>query len=167
MAVDWYLNAGDLETPIVLDKGEAALKQFASITPDQAANPPVVPINTEGRVTGEQLENESLSFDTTAIGQPHWIKISYFPNWHVKGAEGPYLVSPSFMMVIPTQSHVTLYYGRTAANTVGQTLEVLALLLLLSLTVWRAILWRRRRRLAGAVQESGSIVDADFAERGS
>jgi hypothetical protein len=166
MAVDWYLNAGDLETPIVLDKGEAALKQFASITPSQSANPPVVPIITEGRVTGEQLENESLSFDTTAIGQPHWIKISYFPNWHVKGAEGPYLVSPSFMMVIPTQSHVTLYYGRTAANTVGQTLEVLAFVLLLSLTVWRVILWRRRRRLAGAVQESGSIVDADFAERG-
>jgi hypothetical protein len=166
MAVDWYLNATDLDTPLVLDKGEAALKQFASITPDQATNPPVVPINTEGHVTGEQLENESLSFDTTAVGQPHWIKISYFPNWHVKGAEGPYLVSPSFMMVIPTQSHVTLYYGRTAANTIGQTLEVLAWLLLLGLAIWRAILWRRRTRLAGAVHDSAPIAGADFPKRG-
>ena len=167
MAVDWYLNPADLDTPLVLDRGEAALQRFTSITPDQATTPPVVPINTEGHVTGEQMENESLSFDTTAIGQPHWIKISYFPNWHVKGAEGPYLVSPSFMMVIPTQSHVTLYYGRTAANTIGQTLEVLAWLFLLVLAIWRAILWRRRRRLAVAVHDSAPIVGADLKKLGS
>ena len=160
MAVDWYLNPGDLQTPLVLDKGEVALQQFTSITADQATAAPAVPINTEGHVISEQLENESLSFDTTAIGQPHWIKISYFPNWHVKGADGPYLVSPSFMMVIPTESHVTLYYGRTTANTVGQTLEVLAWLLLLGLAIWRSILWRRRRRLADAVQDSAPIVSA-------
>ncbi|MFH0916339.1 MAG: 6-pyruvoyl-tetrahydropterin synthase-related protein [bacterium] len=166
MAVDWYLNPGDLDTPLVLDKGEPALQQFTSITADQATAPPAVPLNTEGRVIGEQLENESLSFDTTAIGQPHWIKISYFPNWHVEGAEGPYLASPSFMMVIPTQSHVTLYYGRTTANTVGQTLEVLAWVLLLGLAMWRSILWRRRRRLADAVQDSAPIMGADLG-RGS
>lgn len=160
MAVDWYLNEEDLDTPLVLDKGEEALDQYAAIDPEQAANPPVVPINTEGHVTGEQMENERLSFDTTAVGQPHWIKISYFPNWHVDGAKGPYLVSPSFMMVIPTQSHVTLYYGRTAVNTLGQTLEVLAWILLLGLAVRRFVLWRRRRRLAGVVLESKLITGA-------
>ena len=60
------------------------------------------------------------------------------------------------MMVIPTQSHVTLTYGRTAVNTVGQTLEVLAWALLIGLSVWRFILWRRRRGLAEAVLESES-----------
>ncbi len=35
------------------------------------------------------------------------------------------------MMVIPTQEHVVLYYGGTWANTVGQTLQVLAWALLL------------------------------------
>ena len=99
----------------------------------------MVPIQTEGHVTGEKLQNESFSFDTTAIGQPHWIKISYFPNWHVEGAKGPYLASPSFMMVIPTQSHVTLTYGRTGANTLGQVLEVIAWILLVALAVWRTI----------------------------
>jgi hypothetical protein len=153
MAVDWYLNPDDLQTPIVLDKGEQALQKFPSITPEQSASPPVVPINTEGHVTNESLQNEKLTFDTTAVGQPHWIKISYFPNWHVKGAEGPYLVSPSFMMVIPTQSHVELYYGRTAANTVGQILEVLGWLLLVGISAWRVMLWRRRRRLEVAIME--------------
>ena len=161
IAVEWYLTDAALDTPLVLDKGEEALQQFAAITPGEATVPPVEPIVTEDRVTGELMENESLSFDTTAIGQPHWVKVSYFPNWHVEGAEGPYLASPSFMMVIPTQSHVTLTYGRTAANTVGQTLEVAAWLLLLGLAVWRAILWRRRRRLAGAVQDSAPILGVD------
>ena len=151
MAVDWYLAESALDTPIVLDKGEAALESFAQITPSESSDPPKVPIRNEGTVTGEMLENERFSFDTTAVGQPHWVKISYFPNWHVEGAEGPYLVSPSFMMVIPTESHVTLTYGRTAANTVGQVLEVLAWLLLLGLSVRCIVLWRRRRGMSAAV----------------
>ena len=158
MAVAWYRSATALDTPIVLDNGEQALQGFQSITPSESATPPGVAITTEGRVTGEDFQNESLSFDTTAVGQPHWIKISYFPNWHVKGAEGPFLVSPSFMMVIPTQSHVTLYYGRTAANTIGQALEILGWLVLVGLSIWRAILWRRRRRLADTVVEPQRIT---------
>ena len=144
--VNWYLNPPDLTTPVVWDNGEAALQKFASVTPNNVTSPPEVPIQTDGTVTNEVLSNESLSFDTTAIGVPHWIKISYFPNWHVKGAEGPYLASPSFMMVIPTQRHVTLYYGRTAANTLGQTLEVIGWLLLVGISGWRFVVWRRRRR---------------------
>jgi uncharacterized membrane protein len=145
MAVEWYKNSAALDTPLVRDNGEKALQRFASVTPEQAVNPPEVPIDTQGEVSNAKLENESLSFDTTAIGQPHWVKISYFPNWHVKGAEGPFLASPSMMMVIPTQEHVVLYYGRTTANTVGQTLEIIAWVFLLGLTVWRSVLRSRRR----------------------
>jgi hypothetical protein len=161
LAVQWYRSEADLSTPLVWDRGEEALQQYDSVNPYEVTDLPVTPVETEGRVTNELLENESLSFDTTAIGQPHIIKISYFPNWHVEGAEGPYLVSPSFMMVIPTQSHVTLYYGRTAANTVGQVLEVLAWVLLLGIIAWRIVLWRRRRRLAGAVEESVPVLGAE------
>jgi hypothetical protein len=161
LAVQWYRSEADLSTPLVWDRGEEALQQYGSVTSGQVTGVPVTPVQTEGMVTNEILENESLSFDTTAIGQPHIVKISYFPNWHVEGAEGPYLVSPSFMMVVPTQSHVTLYYGRTAANTVGQVLEVLAWVLLLGITAWRIVLWRRRRRLAGAVEESVPVLGAE------
>jgi 6-pyruvoyl-tetrahydropterin synthase related domain len=165
MAVDWYENMDDLETPIVWDNGDPALQQFAPITADQATTPPVVPIQTEGHVTGEKMESEKFSFDvdSAGIGKPVWVKISYFPNWHVQGADGPYLASPSFMMVIPTQTHVTLTYGRTGANTVGQVLEVIAWILLLALSVWRTILWRRRRRLAGA--GSAVIPVHDFTDQ--
>jgi hypothetical protein len=46
-------------------------------------------------------------------------------------------------------------------NTVGQVLEVIAWLLLISLAAWRTILWRRRRRLAGAGPSSAIPVE-DF-----
>jgi hypothetical protein len=144
VAVEWYKNVDALDTPLVWDNGDPALKEFASVTAEQAVNPPEVPINTQGTVSNVKLENESLSFDTTAIGVPHWIKVSYFPNWHVKGAKGPFLASPSMMMVIPTSNHVELYYGRTRANTVGQTLEVVAWALLLGITIWRLVVRIRR-----------------------
>ena len=49
MAVDWYLNQDALDTPIVRDQGEEALQRFTQITPEESADPPAVPINTEGR----------------------------------------------------------------------------------------------------------------------
>lgn len=157
LAVKWYKTEEALDTPIVWDNGEEALQEYASITPEQVESPPEVPVETEGYVTNELLSNESLEFDTTAIGKPHWIKVSHFPNWHVEGADGPYLVSPSFMMVIPRQGHVVLTYGRTAANNWGQVLEGLAWALLLGLTIWRLVRWLRRRSLAEAVLESEPI----------
>jgi uncharacterized membrane protein len=147
LAVDWYLDSTDLTTPLVWDQGQKALEQYPSIDRSQVTAPPANPIDDPGSVTNEQIENEKLTFDTTAINQPHWIKISYFPNWHVKGADGPYLASPSFMMVIPRQHHVELYYGRTTANTVGQTLEIVGWLVVAGLFIWRVLLWRRRRAL--------------------
>jgi len=53
------------------------------------------------------------------------------------------------MMVIPTQSHVTLYYGRTNANNLGQILEGIGWLVLVGVGTWRLVVWRRRRRMPG------------------
>jgi hypothetical protein len=163
MAVKWYENMDDLDTPIIWDNGDKALSDFATITADQADSPPQVAYNgTEtGHVVSEQLDNEKFTFDVdqAAVGKPVWIKISYFPNWHVSGASGPYLASPSFMMVIPTQTHVVMTYGRTRANTIGQTLEIIGWLILAGLSVWRLILWRRRRRMAGMGSSGVMPVD--------
>jgi hypothetical protein len=41
------------------------------------------------------------------------VKMSYFPNWRVTGADGPYRVAPNFMVVVPHDTEVELTYGRT------------------------------------------------------
>ncbi|MBM3707009.1 MAG: hypothetical protein FJW69_01500 [Actinobacteria bacterium] len=121
---DWYLNADNVDNPVIYDDGSEGIKQFEEITKEQLSDVPDNPFNAGGIVLSEIVEREKIEFKTTAIGVPHLIKVSYFPNWKAAGAEGPYLVSPSLMMVIPTQSDVTLYYGITYANRIGVTLTM-------------------------------------------
>ena len=45
------------------------------------------------------------------------------------------MVSPSFMMVIPTQREVTLYYGRTFSNNLGQAFTLVGWLLVVVILV--------------------------------
>jgi hypothetical protein len=61
------------------------------------------------------------------------VTISYFPNWHVSGAEGVYRVSPNLMVVVPTSHHVSLSYGYTPVDYEGYALTLLALVGLLFL----------------------------------
>ena len=57
-----------------------------------------------------------ISFKVDQVGVPVLVKASYFPNWEVSGAKGPYRVAPNFMVVIPTSNEVTLHYGYTAVE---------------------------------------------------
>jgi hypothetical protein len=141
--VPWYRNVSALEVPVVWDRGEQGLSDFSSIRPEEAAAPPARPIAAQGGVVREVVENDRITFETTAIGQPHWVKVSYFPNWKAEGAEGPFVVSPSFMMVIPTQSEVTLHYARTWSNILGQLLTVLGWVIVVAVVALPV--WRRRR----------------------
>jgi hypothetical protein len=70
----------------------------------------------------EKISNQEIEFDTSCIGKPHIIKVSYYPNWQATGAEEVYLVSPAFMLVYPNQSHVRLYYSVTGSDMIGSTL---------------------------------------------
>ena len=49
---------------------------------------------------------DQISFDVSEIGKPVEVKESYFPNWHVTGAKGPYRLAPNLMVVVPTSTHV-------------------------------------------------------------
>jgi hypothetical protein len=62
------------------------------------------------------------------------------------------------MMVIPTSNHVELYYGGTWANTVGQTLEVIAWALLLGITTWTVVVLVRRKRQPAPEGPDDSLV---------
>jgi hypothetical protein len=89
-----------------------------------------VPLSASGTgcIRSEEVSDEGIRFKTTAIGTPHIVKMSWFPNWKVRGARGVYRVSPGFMLVYPEQETVELYYGTTGSDRVGYGLTVLGLL---------------------------------------
>lgn len=76
----------------------------------------------------EEVEQDRIRFVTDAVGLPHIIKVTYFPNWKVRGADHIYMVTPHFMLVYPTQREVELYYGSTVADNVGRGLTLLGAL---------------------------------------
>ncbi|MBF0451307.1 MAG: hypothetical protein HQK75_11435 [Candidatus Magnetomorum sp.] len=78
-----------------------------------------------------QLDHLEISFHTSEIGVPHLIRVSYFPNWKVRGAYGVYPVTPHFMMVIPRSSTVTLTYSRGIWEKMGGCITIFTLISLL------------------------------------
>jgi len=77
------------------------------------------------------LSHFEIKFRTSAIGVPHLIRVSYFPNWKVRGAHGVYPVSPHFMLVIPRSNEVTLTYSRCIWEIIGWCLTGFTFLTLL------------------------------------
>ena len=96
-----------------------------------------------GEVSDIVLEDHRISFSTTAVGVPHLIKVSHFPNWTAIGAEGPWRAAPSLMLVIPTREDVVLEFRNTWVESGGMAMTIVTLAALAALG-WRA----RRRRLA-------------------
>jgi hypothetical protein len=95
---------------------------------DEWLAPPEVAL-PGGVVVRSTLEAETLELHTSRVGHPLLVKVSYHPRWRAEGADGPYLVSPALMMVIPRQSDVRLRYSRTAADGIGLALTGAAVLL--------------------------------------
>lgn len=62
------------------------------------------------------LGRDRLSFTVDRMGVPVLVKVSYFPNWRAHGAQGPYRVTPNWMVVVPTDRQVELAYGATAVE---------------------------------------------------
>ena len=61
-------------------------------------------------VSDVKLGDQDLRFTVDQIGVPVLVKMSYFPNWQVDGAKGPYRIAPNLMVVIPTSTNVRLHY---------------------------------------------------------
>jgi hypothetical protein len=94
------------------------------------------------RVTDVSTTDTTVSFRVTKVGTPVLVKVSYFPNWHASGADGPWRVTPNLMVVVPTSHDVTLTYGRAGANYLGDFLTVVGVLALAALVL---VPWLRRR----------------------
>jgi uncharacterized membrane protein len=98
-------------------------------------------------VTAVSQTDSSISFHVSRVGTPVLVKVSYFPNWHASGADGPWRVTPDLMVVVPTSHDVTLTYGRTASNDLGQLATLIGLVALVAIFVVPSVRrWRLRTR---------------------
>ena len=110
--------------------------------PSTDLDPPRQPAG-EATVSDVEMTSDTVSFSVDEIGVPILVKVSYFPNWTVSGAEGPYRVSPNFMVVVPTEHDVVLSYGNRSSDLLGWFLTAVGLVLLGLLGAWDV---RDRRR---------------------
>ncbi len=135
-AAPWWMDESLLDRSFAAGGPDewprAAQDDLASAEPD--ALPQV-------EVTEISEEPDKVRFRVDRVGVPVVVKVSYFPNWEISGADGPWRLSPNLMVVVPTDEQVTLTYGLTRADWAGRvgTLAGIAGLVLL-------VRWRPRRR---------------------
>jgi uncharacterized membrane protein len=122
-ALEWYDDVDHLDNWLV-ETGPEEWPRVDSVD-DRLAF--LMPYAGRGVVTDIVQEDHRISFTTTAVGVPHLVKVSYFPNWTVDGAEGPYRAAPSLMIVVPTSEHVVLEFRNTSAENLGMALTLTAL----------------------------------------
>jgi putative flippase GtrA len=120
VALPFYMNP---ESWDVLRAG-AGPTSWAKVDPDDPI--PRLPVRP-AQITGIRSSDNRIAFEVDRPGSPVLVKASYFPNWKVHGADGPWRVAPNLMVVIPTARTVELYYGYTPVDIAGWLLTLLGL----------------------------------------
>jgi hypothetical protein len=100
-------------------------------------------------VTGTATGTDSIDFDVDRIGVPVLVKASYFPNWKVDGADGPFRVTPNLMVVVPTSKHVHLHYATTGVEYTAYALTLLGIALAIFLARRAAVTMPEPRPAGG------------------
>ena len=91
---------------------QQVMRRLAELLPEAAPRADVEP----AVVSDVVRRDHSISFSVDRVGAPVLVHTSYFPNWSVSGAEGPFRVTPNFMVVVPTGTEVRLDYGHSAVE---------------------------------------------------
>ena len=91
---------------------QQVMRRLAALLPESAPRADVEPAVVSDLVR----RDHSISFAVDRVGAPVLVHTSYFPNWSASGAEGPYRVTPNFMVVVPTGTEVRLVYGHGAVE---------------------------------------------------
>jgi hypothetical protein len=81
----------------------------------------------EVSVTDVKVDQESVRFSVDRTGVPILVRVSYFPNWRVDGASGPFRVAPNMMVVVPTDNDVRLHYDMSGRDYAAYATTVLAI----------------------------------------
>lgn len=103
------------------------------VVPGEPIEPVALP---EVQVSDVVVGDDSVSFSVDRPGVPVLVRVSYFPNWKVDGAEGPYRVAPNMMVVVPTDTEVRLHFDSSAMDWLAYVLTLLGV-------VACFVLWRR------------------------
>jgi hypothetical protein len=119
-AIRWYTDPAQWDVPLAASGPDGWQRVRVGERPEARPVPEVEVSNIE---TGDN----KISFDVDQVGSPVLVKASYFPNWKASGAEGPYRVAPNLMVVVPTDRHVELTYGRTNVEWFSYALTLLGL----------------------------------------
>ncbi|MGH9068592.1 MAG: 6-pyruvoyl-tetrahydropterin synthase-related protein [Acidimicrobiales bacterium] len=115
--------------------------------PATDTHPPATPV-VPTTVSHVVHHDDRISFDVGRTGAPVLVKTSYFPNWQATGANGPWRVTPNLMVVVPTSHHVSLHYGRTAADWLGWAITGVGLAATVGMAIRRPVpMGPARRRL--------------------
>ncbi|MEA2010087.1 MAG: hypothetical protein U9N78_05215 [Actinomycetota bacterium] len=122
-SLEWYDDVDHLDNWLV----ETGPEEWLRVEAVEDRLTTVSPYGDTGIVSDIVQEDDRISFTTTAVGVPHLVKESYFPNWKAQGAEGPYRAAPSLMVVVPTEEHVVLEFRNTSAENLGMALTLIAL----------------------------------------
>jgi hypothetical protein len=144
-AVRWFTDPAQWNVPLA----SSGLDDWQRVGAD--VRPEARPVDDAVTVSGVHTDTDSISFQVDQVGTPILVKTSYFPNWQVEGAEGPYRVTPNFMVVVPTDSTVELSYGQTSVEWLSYALTVAGLVGLAMLA--RRPAWRAIRSDTGARRE--------------
>ncbi len=119
LALDWYDDDSALDRLVTAD-GPGSWPRVGSV--DEI---PEVALTSTGTVSDVEVDDHRISFRTEAVGVPHLVKVSYFPNWTAEGADGPYRSTPSLMVVVPTSEEVVMEFRPTWAENAGFLLTLL------------------------------------------
>lgn len=79
------------------------------------------------QVSNVEVDTNRISFSVDQVGTPVLVKASFFPNWRVDGADGPWRVGPNLMVVVPTAQDVELSFGRSAVDILAIVLTLAGL----------------------------------------
>jgi len=135
---NWFINDSKINVPVAFTNKitEDDRKYFDTINEDGSIeNLPKAVFGSKCNVS-ENVSAERIDIKTDCIGRPLLIKISYFPNWKVIGANKIYYAAPSLMLIFPEKEHVILYYGKTIFDILGVVLSILGVVLLILLLIF-------------------------------
>ena len=115
-AVAWYTGPRtrrDVHAGVVRARRRGSASTPTTRSPRRARSPDV-------EVSDIEVGTDRSPSTSTRSGAPVLVKASYFPNWRVEGADGPYRVAPNLMVVVPTRArraHLRARAGRVDRRT--------------------------------------------------